>query len=70
MAAGAGTALLNIFSVATGALGILQFGMDNFKEPEAVGSVVQVQVGLDYEGGLDNSGGQYVILFHGLSYLK
>lgn len=50
--------LLNIFSVISGGLGIVQFGMDNFKAPDTVGSVVQVAVGLDYKGGLNNAGGE------------
>ena len=59
-AIGAGTALLNVLSVVSGGLGIIGFGMDNFKEPDRVGSVLNVQVGLDYKGGLDNAGGEYV----------
>ena len=60
-AIGTGTALLNVLSVISGGLGILQFGMDNFKEPDSAGSVLTVQVALDYDskhGSLSNAGGE------------
>lgn len=49
---------MDIFSLVTGALGVVQFGMDNFQEPDSVGSIVTVAVGLNYEGGLQDSDGQ------------
>jgi len=53
----AGHAINTIIGLVSGGLGILQFGMDNFAAPETAHSVVRVTVGLDYDGGLSNSGG-------------
>lgn len=49
---------LDVFSLISGGLGILQFGMDNFKAPDSVGSTIDITVGLDYSGGLSNAGGE------------
>ncbi|PVH88139.1 hypothetical protein DL98DRAFT_544637 [Cadophora sp. DSE1049] len=46
-----------VLGVISGILGIISFGENNFKPPKAVGSVVNIAVGLDYEGGLQNAGG-------------
>ena len=48
-------AIVNVIGVVSGILGIVSFGQDNFKAPDSVGSVVNIQVGLDYEGGLQVS---------------
>jgi len=72
-AIGVGTMALNFLSVISGGLGILQFGMDNFKEPEEVGSVLTVQVALDYKtdhSSLSNAGGEYVNLSPDMSSLE
>ncbi|RYO97129.1 hypothetical protein DL765_011298 [Monosporascus sp. GIB2] len=53
MAAG----VFEAIGVISGVLGIIQFGIDNFAEPERVGSTVRIAVGLDYDGGLSNAGG-------------
>ena len=53
----AGVAAINVIGVISGLLGIYQFGADNFGKADEGGSVVRVQVGLDYENGLSNSGG-------------
>ncbi|KAH7327218.1 hypothetical protein BKA65DRAFT_566565, partial [Rhexocercosporidium sp. MPI-PUGE-AT-0058] len=50
-------AVISVIGVVSGILGIVSFAQDNFKAPEAVGSVVNIAVGLDYEGGLQNAGG-------------
>ncbi|KAK4159051.1 hypothetical protein QBC43DRAFT_362692 [Cladorrhinum sp. PSN259] len=51
------TAALNVLGVISGVLGIIQFGIDNFAPPDAVGSTVKILVGLDVAGGLQNAGG-------------
>ncbi|RYP59709.1 hypothetical protein DL771_010778 [Monosporascus sp. 5C6A] len=53
MAAG----VFEAIGVISGVLGIIQFGIDNFAAPESVGSTVRIAVGLDYDGGLSNAGG-------------
>ncbi|KAK4457041.1 hypothetical protein QBC42DRAFT_279985 [Cladorrhinum samala] len=53
----AAAGVINVISVVARVLGIVQFGMDNFAPPESVGSTVKIQVGLDFEGGLNNAGG-------------
>ncbi|KAH7312609.1 hypothetical protein B0I35DRAFT_437399 [Stachybotrys elegans] len=53
----AGVAFLNVLGAVSGALGIIQFGLDNFPEPETTGSSIRIAVGLDFEGGLTNAGG-------------
>ncbi|ORY56996.1 uncharacterized protein BCR38DRAFT_450541 [Pseudomassariella vexata] len=50
-------AVIEAIGLISGALGIIQFGIDNFAEPDSVGSVVKVAVGLDVNGGLNNAGG-------------
>ena len=50
-------ALVEAIGLISGVLGIIQFGIDNFSPPDAEGSTVRVTVGLDFEGGLSNSGG-------------
>ncbi|KAH8602512.1 hypothetical protein B0O99DRAFT_679511 [Bisporella sp. PMI_857] len=54
---GIGTALMNTIGIISGIAGTIQFGIDNFKEPERTGSSIKIAVGLDYKGGLQNSGG-------------
>ncbi|KAI2472614.1 hypothetical protein F4781DRAFT_344998 [Annulohypoxylon bovei var. microspora] len=49
--------VIEAIGLISGALGIIQFGLDNFPEPKSVDSVVRITVGLDTSGGLDNSGG-------------
>ena len=53
MAAG----IFEAIGLVSGLLGIVQFGIDNFAEPESTGSTIRVAVGLDYDGGLSNAGG-------------
>ena len=53
MAAG----IFEAIGVISGVLGIVQFGIDNFAEPESKGSTVRIAVGLDYDNGLNNAGG-------------
>ena len=54
----AGAAIINIIGAISGALGIIQFGQDNFGSGEDKGgSVVRIQVGLDSDRGLNNAGG-------------
>ena len=48
-------AIVNVIGIVSGILGIISFGQDNFKAPDSVGSVVNIQVGLDYEGVLQVS---------------
>ncbi|CAM1502184.1 Fc.00g041680.m01.CDS01 [Cosmosporella sp. VM-42] len=50
-------ALLDVIGVVSGILGIIQFGMDNFAEPDGASSVVKITVGLDVDNGLQNAGG-------------
>lgn len=50
-------AVIETIGIISGALGIVQFGLDNFAEPETVGSTIRIAVGLDYDGGLNNAGG-------------
>ncbi|KAI1459464.1 hypothetical protein F4805DRAFT_63649 [Annulohypoxylon moriforme] len=52
-----GAAVIEAIGLISGALGIIQFGIDNFPEPKSVDSVVRITVGLDTNGGLDNAGG-------------
>lgn len=51
------TIVLNIIGAISGALGILQFGMDNFNSPSSTGSSIRIAVGLDVEDGLNDAGG-------------
>ncbi|KAI1173620.1 hypothetical protein F4777DRAFT_589701 [Nemania sp. FL0916] len=44
-------AFLDAVGLISGFLGILQFGIDNFAEPESVGSTVRIAVGLDSADG-------------------
>ncbi|KAL7620434.1 hypothetical protein AAE478_009429 [Parahypoxylon ruwenzoriense] len=53
MAAG----IIEAIGVISGALGIVQFGINNFAEQKSVGSSVRITVGLDTNGGLNNAGG-------------
>ncbi|KAF2971962.1 hypothetical protein GQX73_g1511 [Xylaria multiplex] len=50
-------AIVEAIGLISGALGIVQFGLDNFSGSESDGSTVRVTVGLDFDGGLQNSGG-------------
>jgi hypothetical protein len=50
---------LDVFRFIADALGIVGFGMDNFKAPDNSASAsITVVVGLDYSGCLNNAGGE------------
>ncbi|KAH6888517.1 hypothetical protein B0T10DRAFT_606890 [Thelonectria olida] len=51
------TGVVEVLGVIGTLLGIVQFGMDNFESPETAKSILKVGVGLDYDGGLTNAGG-------------
>ena len=51
------TAAIGAIGFLSEALSIVQFGIDNFAEPETVGSTIRIAVGLDTKGGLSNAGG-------------
>ena len=50
-------ALIEVIGIVSGALGIVQFGMDNFAAPETAASKIRLGVGLDISGGLSSAGG-------------
>ncbi|KAK4225463.1 hypothetical protein QBC38DRAFT_501330 [Podospora fimiseda] len=54
MAAGG---VLRVFSVISGILGTVQFGIDNFASPDSSGSTIRILAGLDVDGGLQNACG-------------
>lgn len=53
----AGMVVINVIGVLSGIMGIVQFGKDNFGSTDSKGSTVRIQVGLDSDRGLSNSGG-------------
>ncbi|XDG08366.1 hypothetical protein ABKA04_007981 [Annulohypoxylon sp. FPYF3050] len=52
-----GAAVIEAIGLISGALGIIQFGIDNFPTAKSVDSVVRITTGLDTPGGLTNAGG-------------
>ncbi|KAK7429152.1 hypothetical protein QQZ08_004367 [Neonectria magnoliae] len=50
-------AAIEITGFVGSALGIIQFGMANFAQPETAKSVIKIGVGLDTKNGLNNAGG-------------
>ncbi|KAI0906454.1 hypothetical protein F4823DRAFT_607161 [Ustulina deusta] len=50
-------AIIDAIGLVSGVLGIIQFGLDNFSPDDSEGSTVRITVGLDFNGGLSNSGG-------------
>ncbi|KAI0392432.1 hypothetical protein F5Y17DRAFT_359122 [Xylariaceae sp. FL0594] len=50
-------AFIDAIGIISGALGIIQFGMDNLPKQDSVGSTVRITVGLDFDNGLSNAGG-------------
>ncbi|KAI0882236.1 uncharacterized protein GGS22DRAFT_191406 [Annulohypoxylon maeteangense] len=49
--------VIEAIGLISGALGIIQFGIDNFPQAKSVDSVVRITTGLDTPGGLNNAGG-------------
>ncbi|KAJ3565392.1 hypothetical protein NPX13_g7521 [Xylaria arbuscula] len=50
-------AFIEAIGLISGLLGIVQFGLDNFSSDDSEGSTIRISVGLDFDGGLSNSGG-------------
>ncbi|KAK0673154.1 hypothetical protein QBC41DRAFT_215440 [Cercophora samala] len=46
-----------VISIVRGILGVLHFGKGMFSQPDPVGSIIRITVGLEVPGGLTNSGG-------------